>query len=283
MRLPSVSGVSAFARFGTLDHRQTKGHMETKESFRVLITAAASGIGRTVAETFLARGSRVFICDIAETHLEQISESLPGIGVSRADVADEHQIERLFEEATDFLGGLDVLVNNAGIAGPTAPVEEVSLEEWERTLAVNITGQFLCARRAVPLLREAGGGSIINMSSVAGRVSFPLRTPYSTSKWAVVGFTKTLATELGPYGIRVNAILPGVVESERMQAVVVAKAAALGVNPDQVEKEFVSTSSLGRKIRTSDIANMITFLCSSAGCSISGQAISVCGHVESLR
>ena len=170
--------------------------MATSESLRVIVTAGASGIGRTVAETFLAQGSSVHVCDISERYLAEIADSLPGVTTTRADVADEHQVDQLFEEATNHLGGLDVLVNDAGIAGPTAAVEEVQPKDWERTLAVNITGQFLCARRAVPLLKQAGGGSIVNMSSVAGRLGLPLRAPYVASKWAVVGFTKTLAMAL---------------------------------------------------------------------------------------
>src|SRR5690606_36361061 len=130
----------------------------------------------------------------------------------------------LFEAAAGSLGGLDVLVNNAGVAGPTLPVEKISDEDWRRTQAVNLDGQFFCVRRAVPLLREAGGGSIVNLSSAAGRFGFPLRTPYSASKWAVVGFSRSLAMELGPDGIRVNALCPGAVQGERIDRVIAAKA-----------------------------------------------------------
>ena len=257
--------------------------MATAKSLRVVVTAGASGIGRTVAETFLAQGSSVHVCDISETYLAEIADTLPRVGTTCADVADEHQVDRVFQEATGHLGGLDVLVNNAGIAGPTAPVEEVQLEDWARTLAVNITGQFLCARRAVPLLKRAGGGSIVNISSVAGRLGLPLRAPYSTSKWAVVGFTKTLAAELGPHGIRVNAILPGMIDNERMKGVIEAKARAIGMSYAELEEELVRSVSLRKKISPQDVANMIIFLCSDAGNSISGQAISVCGNTECAR
>ena len=257
--------------------------MASSEPLRVIVTAGASGIGRTVAETFLAQGASVHVCDISEPYLADVAQALPGIGTTRADVADEQQVARLFEEATNHLGGLDVLVNNAGIAGPTAAVEEVRLADWEHTLAVNITGQFLCARRAVPLLKQAGSGSIVNMSSVVGRLGLPLRTPYVASKWAVVGFTKTLAMELGPHGIRVNAILPGLVEGERQTRVIEAKAKALGVSYAELEEELLNSVSLRKKVSPEDIANMITFLCSKRGSSISGQAISVCGNVERAR
>lgn len=257
--------------------------MAESQPLRVLITAGASGIGRAVAETFLAQGASVHVCDVSETYLADAAQTLPRISATRADVADEQQVDGLFHEAAGRLGGLDVLVNNAGIAGPTAAVEEVKLEEWERTLAVNITGQFLCARQAVPLLKQAGGGSIINMSSVVGRLGMPLRAPYVASKWAVVGFTKTLAMELGPHGIRVNAILPGAVEGERQTAVVRAKAKAIGVSYTELEAELLKATSLRKKISSQDVANAITFLCSEAGSSISGQSISVCGNAEYVR
>jgi NAD(P)-dependent dehydrogenase (short-subunit alcohol dehydrogenase family) len=183
--------------------------MRAAKYLRVLDTAGASGIGRVIAETFVIQGAVVHVCDIAEHYLAEIASSVPRIGTTRADVSDERQVDLLVERVVDHLGGLDVLINCAGIAGPTAPVEEIRLEDWQQTLAVNITGQFLCVRRAVPLLKQAGGGSIVNISSVAGRLGFPLRTPYAASKWAVVGLTKTLAAELGPHGIRANAIRPG--------------------------------------------------------------------------
>ena len=175
------------------------------------------------------------------------------------------------------------MVNNAGIAGPTAPVEEIRLGDWERTLAVNITGPFLCARRAVPLLKQAGGGSIVNISSISGRLGLPLRSPYSASKWAVVGFTTTLAKELGPYGIRVNAVLPGPVAGERLKAVVEAKAKAIGVSYAELEEELLRSVSLRKKVTPQDVANMVVFLCSELGSCISGQAISVCGNTEYVR
>ena len=249
------------------------------ESPRVLITAGASGIGRTTAETFLECGARVHVCDISPQHMEQFSDAFPEIGVTMADVSKPDDVDRLFAEADVRLGGLDVLVNNAGIAGPTAPIEEVTFEDWERTMAVNITSQFLCARRAVLRLREAGGGSIINLSSVAGRLGYPLRLPYAASKWAVVGLTKTLAAELGPDGIRVNAILPGSVEGPRIRAVIEAKANARGLSYEDIKAEYLSCTSLRRMVAAEDVAQMITFLCSHTGKNISGQAISVCGDV----
>ena len=192
------------------------------KGLRVVITAGGAGIGRAIARHFVADGARVHVCDVAEGALAETRAALPGIGATLADVSDAAQVDKLFDEAAKHLGGLDVLVNNAGIAGPTAAVEDIAPSDWERTIAINITGQFLCARRAVPLLKVAGGGLIVNTASVAGRLGYPLRTPYAASKWAVVGFTESLAMELGSANIRVNAILPGIVAGPRIERVIAA-------------------------------------------------------------
>ena len=166
---------------------------------RVLVTAGASGIGRAIVEALLAAGARVHLCDVDELALAEIAAAHPALlESSRADVADEAAVDRLFADLARSLGGLDVLVNNAGIAGPTAPIEEVDPAEWRRCLEVDLTGQFLCARRAVPMLKTAGGGAIINMSSAAGRLGYAFRTPYAAAKWGVIGLTQSLAKELGP-------------------------------------------------------------------------------------
>jgi NAD(P)-dependent dehydrogenase (short-subunit alcohol dehydrogenase family) len=175
-----------------------------------------------------------------------------------------------------------VLINNAGIAGPTAKVEEISVADWDRTIAVDLNSMFYCTRRAVPLLKAAGGGSIINLSSIAGRLGYPLRTPYSAAKWAVVGFTKSLAIELGPSNIRVNAIQPGVVEGERINRVIGARAEAAGIDFESSRDQLVSAVSLRRMVSPQDVANMALFLATPAGASISGQALSVCGDHGSL-
>jgi NAD(P)-dependent dehydrogenase (short-subunit alcohol dehydrogenase family) len=249
---------------------------------RVLVTAGAAGIGKAFAETFADAGAKVFICDVDQAALDAHQGARPEIGSCTADVADPQAVDALFDAATKFLGGLDVLINNAGIAGPTAPVEANDIAEWNRTIAVDLNGMFYCTRRAVPLLKAAGGGSIINLSSVAGRLGFPLRTPYSAAKWAVVGFTKSLAMELGPANIRVNAIQPGVVEGDRIDRVIGAKAQALGLSFDEFKERLLSKVSLRRIVSPQDIANMALFLATDAGRNSSGQALSVCGIVESL-
>lgn len=253
------------------------------EGQRVLVTAGAAGIGRVVARRFLEAGGRVHLCDVDRAALDDVRSALPEAGVSEADVSDEAAVDRLFEAVEAQLGGLDVLVNNAGIAGPTGPVEELSLADWQRTLAVNLDGQFLCVRRAVPLLKAAGGGLIVNLSSAAGVFGFPLRTPYSASKWGVVGFTKSLAMELGPDKIRANAICPGVVEGERIERVIAAKAEALGIGHEEMRERLLANVSLRTSVTADDIAAMILYLASDAGARISGQALSVDGGVEALR
>jgi NAD(P)-dependent dehydrogenase (short-subunit alcohol dehydrogenase family) len=252
------------------------------QGMRVLVTAGAAGIGKAFAETFADAGAKVFICDVDRAALDAFRQTRPEIGVGVTDVADSRQVDGLFDAATVFLGGLDVLINNAGIAGPTAPVESIAIAEWERTIAIDLNGMFYCTRRAVPLLKAAGGGSIINLSSVAGRLGYPLRTPYAAAKWAVVGFTKSLAMELGPSNIRVNAIQPGIVEGDRIERMIAAKAKALGVGEDEYRKQLLSRVSLRRTVSAADIANMALFLASDAGRNISGQALSVCGNVETL-
>ena len=248
----------------------------------MLVTAGAAGIGKAFAETFADAGARVFICDIDKPALDAFHAARPEIGGCIADVADPKQVDALFDAATAFLGGLDVLINNAGISGPTAPVENIDIADWDRTIAIDLNGMFYCTRRAVPLLKMAGGGSIVNLSSVAGRLGYPLRTPYSAAKWAVVGFTKSLAMELGLANIRVNAIQLGIVEGERIERVISAKAKALGVSFDQYKEQLLSKVSLRRTVSPLDIANMALFLATDAGRNISGQALSVCGNVESL-
>ena len=174
-----------------------------KPGLRVVITAGASGIGRVIAETLRAHGARIHVCDVSQEALDACRKALPDVGTTLADVADVKQVDRFFDTALSALGGLDVLVNNAGIAGPTAGVEDIDPAEWDRTVAINLNGQFYSARKAVPALRKTEDGAIINMSSVAGRFGYAYRTPYAATKWAIVGFTQSLAKELGPAGIHV--------------------------------------------------------------------------------
>jgi NAD(P)-dependent dehydrogenase (short-subunit alcohol dehydrogenase family) len=252
------------------------------EGLRVLVTAGASGIGLATARAFVREGARVFICDVDRAALVTIAASDPTVGQMECDVADRAAVDRLFAAATAALGGLDALVNNAGIAGPTAACEDVALDDWERTLAVNLTSHFLCAQRAIPLLKTSRNASIANLSSAAGRFGFPMRTPYAASKWGVVGLTKSLAIELGAFGVRVNAICPGSVAGPRIDRVFAHKAAARGVAPEVVREEALAKTSLRRLVAADDIAHAIVFLASPLGVNISGQALPVDADTHAL-
>jgi NAD(P)-dependent dehydrogenase (short-subunit alcohol dehydrogenase family) len=247
------------------------------KGLRVLVTAGAAGIGREIARTFLTHGARVQVCDVDETALASLPREMFGI---KADVASLADVDRLFEEVQRNLGGLDVLVNNAGIAGPTARVEDIRPEDWERCIAVDLNGMFYVTRKAMPLIKAAGGGSIVNLSSTAGRLGFPLRSPYAAAKWAVVGFTKTLAAEAGPQKVRVNCLQPGMVEGERLDRVVAAKAKAAGKADQDVHAAMLATTSLRSTVSAQDIADMALFLSTAPGRHITGQAISVCADLR---
>ena len=266
---------------GARDREETVVKLDIA-GLRVLVTAGAAGIGRETALAFAEEGARVHVCDIDGAALDALAHAEGAITRSRADVADRGDVARLFEEALGALGGLDVLVNNAGIAGPTAPVEEIEPEAWDRCLAVCLTSQFDCARLAVPHLRRSANASIVNLSSAAGRLGFALRSPYAAAKWGVVGFTKSLAIELGPFGIRVNAIQPGIVEGERIRRVFEGKARARGVSAEAIEAEALARVSMGTMVTPRQIADQILFLASERGRTISGQAISICGDTRDL-
>ena len=249
---------------------------------RVLITAGAGGIGRVMTETFVKAGAKVHICDVVQPALEDTARALPGLTATLCDVSNLEQVDQLFTDVQNYLGGLDVLINNAGIAGPTGKVEEISIEDWRRCIDIDLNGMFYCTRLGVPMLKTSGGGSIINLSSAAGRLGFPLRTPYAAAKWGVVGFTKSLSIELGTDNIRVNAIQPGVVEGERMDRVIEAKAKAKGISFEAQREISLERVSMRTMVSQQDIANMALYLASDFGKHITGQAISVCAGVEML-
>lgn len=252
------------------------------EGQRVLITAGAAGIGRAIAERLSRYGARIFVCDVDDSVIGAFGLAFPAAGRIKADVSDDSAVDRMFDAISKTLGGLDALINNAGIAGPTGGVDEIDPADWRRCLEVGLTGQFLCARRAVPMLKAAGGGSIVNMSSAAGRHGYAFRTPYSAAKFGVIGFTQSLAKELGPQNIRVNAILPGIVKGPRMTGVIRDRAAQLGLTYEEMEKQYLARVSLRRMVSPHDVAAMVAFLLSDAGANISGQSLGVDGNVETL-
>jgi len=256
--------------------------MKLLDGQRALITGAGSGIGKVMAQHFEKAGARIWICDADTNNLEQSLKENPDWNGTPCDVSDENQVDQLFKEMSDSFGGLEILVNNAGIAGPTAPVEEIDPDEWRRSVGVNLNGAFYCTRLATPLLKNSPKASIINISSVAGRLGFARRLPYASTKWAMIGFTESLAKELGPSGIRVNALLPGIVEGPRIEGVFQARAKSEGVPYEEVRDRVLNNVSMKRMVSAGDVAEMAVFLCSEAGKNISGQSISVCGNVENL-
>jgi NAD(P)-dependent dehydrogenase (short-subunit alcohol dehydrogenase family) len=243
---------------------------------KVIVTAGASGIGAAIAEKFLSVGAQVHVADINPV---DASTEHPCLTSSLTDVSKEEQVASLFETALEKMAGLTTLVNCAGIAGPTAAIENIELEDWRRCIAVNLDATFLCSKYAVPHLKAARAGSIINISSTAGQMGYPMRAPYSSSKWALIGLTKTLAMELGPYDIRVNAICPGSVDGPRMDAVITAEAKQKGVSEEIIRKGYTYSASLRTFISARDVANMAFFLASPEAERVSGQAIPVDGHI----
>ena len=255
--------------------------MTTSQVQRVLITAGAGGIGRAIAPAFTAAGARVHVCDIDAAALEVLRAQLPGVTTSVCDMADRGAIQAMVGQAVEALGGLDVLVNNAGIAGPAASVADMDPDAWEAVLRVNLTGTFTVTQAAIAHLKQSAAGSIIVMSSLAGRFGYPNRSPYATTKWGLIGFTKTLSRELGEFGIRVNAILPGAVAGPRLQQVFEARAAVSGRSVAQEEAAALANQSIKRFVDPADIAALAVFLASEAGRSISGQMLPIDGDSQS--
>lgn len=252
-----------------------------KTGLRAFISAGGGGIGLVIARAFREAGARVLVCDVDDVALGQLAETDPEIIGVRADVSRADDVCALGEVIEDRLGGLDVVINNAGIAGPTGGIDSVPQDEWLRTIEINVNGQYRVAHLTVPMLKVSEG-AMICMSSVAGRLGYAFRTPYSASKWAVIGLVESLARELGPDGVRVNAILPGIIRGERIERVISARADALGLPYEEMEQRFLQLISLRRMTEPEDVAAMALFLGSPGARNVSGQAISVCGNVENL-
>ena len=232
---------------------------------RAIITAAGGGIGRKTMEAFTEAGAKVYFCDIDEAGVAKANDEVAGGEGVVCDVRDTDALTAFMAAGVAHLGGLDILVNNAGVAGPTAPVEEIALDDWRDCLEINLTSTFLCTQLAVPHLREAGGGSIVNLSSAAGKFGFAMRTPYSAAKWAIVGFTRSIALELGADKIRCNCVQPGPVDGERISRVVQAKADALGISANEMRMQMADITSLKQFVPPEHIAGMILYVCSDIG------------------
>jgi NAD(P)-dependent dehydrogenase (short-subunit alcohol dehydrogenase family) len=248
---------------------------------RVLVTAGAAGIGRAIVLAFAAAGAKVHVCDLDAAALAELRTALPGVSTSVCDVGDRSAVERMVAEAAAALGGLDVLVNNAGISGPTASVEQMDPDAWEAVLRVNLTGTFNVTRHSIPHLKRSSAGVILVMSSLAGRFGYPNRSPYATTKWGLIGLTKTLSRELGEFGVRVNAILPGAVEGPRIENVLAGRAAVSGRSVAEERAAALANQSIKHMVAPQDIAALAVFLASDAGRSISGQILPIDGDSQS--
>ena len=252
---------------------------------KIIISAGASGIGWATAKICLSRGATVYLCDINNRSLRKIKKhplNNKKLFSYECDASDEYEVANFFNQIKKKTKKIDALINNVGIAGPTETIEKINSDDWEKTLKVNVISHFYFTKLAIPMLKKNKGGSIINISSGAGIMGFPLRSPYSASKWAVIGVTKTLAMELGRFKIRVNAICPGTIKGDRMIRVIRDKAKFLKVSKKKVEKEFVSMASMNCWIYEEDIGKMCSFLIAKDGERISGQAISVDGNATRM-
>ncbi|MFW2003284.1 SDR family oxidoreductase [Acinetobacter ursingii] len=249
---------------------------------KVFISAGGSGIGRCIAEAFLKQGDDVFVCDINQQSLQQFKQDYPQLQIAYCDLGQMNAIQPMFETAMQALGGLDILVNNTGISGPTVAADELSFEDWTQVLNLNLNSTFMMTKLAIPYLKQSDSGVIINLSSIAGRMGYPFRLAYSTSKWGIIGFTKTLSMELGAFDIRVNAVLPGAVDGERVQRVLQARADAMNISLEEVTQNALANQSLKQFVNPKHIADLCFFLASDSASSISGQILPIDGDKQRL-
>lgn len=248
----------------------------------VVIPAGASGIGKQVASAYHEQGCQVFVCDINDDHIKSFKAEFHSAYTQQVDVSNYNQVQDFFSQISKQVDSIDVLINCAGIAGPTALMENVDPKDWDKTIEVNINGMFYCTKEAIPLIRKSANGSIINIASSASFYGFPFRSPYTAAKWATIGMTKTLSMELGPDQIRVNAICPGSVTGERIDRVISADAKEQNKTIDQIRSTYTKQVSMRTFVDPEDVANLCLFLSSKYGRFISGQAIGLDGHTEGL-
>ncbi len=248
------------------------------ENKRAFVTAGGDGMGRTTAITMAELGAEVFTCDIDPTGLATLPDSITSW---ECDVGHSSALDEIFDQILP--DGLDILVNNAGVSGPTKLVEDITDDEWDQCMSICIDSHFYCARRVAPVFKAQESGVIINMVSAAGIMGFPGRSPYVAAKWAVSGFTETLAMELGPHNIRVNGIVPGNVNGDRMERVIANHAALEGIDPEEVRRLYAIGTSMQCYVDPQEISDLIVFLASDFGKNISGQIIGVDGNTETLH
>ena len=252
----------------------------------IIISAAADGIGWSIANLSLDKGHNVYLSDINQKRIDEINEH-PLINeklfIDNVDAKNPESVEKYFYALKERIVSIDALINNVGIAGPTGPMDSLSISDWRNTIDINLNSHFYFSKHSIPLLKNNKGGSIINISSTAGLFGFPHRTPYAASKWAVIGVTKSLAMELGEFNIRVNAICPGSVSGDRMKRVIEAKAKSTGISEEELQKDHESMVSLKTFVNKEDIANMALFLLSNEAHKISGQVMTVDGNTERMN
>lgn len=256
--------------------------MKGIEGKRVIVTAGGRGIGKTIATTYLSLGAKVAICDMMQENLDQATSEHPELFAMKTDVSSEQDTNRFFDAVEEEFGGVDILINNAGIAGPTGVIEDLELADWKRCIDVNIDSVFLTCKRCLPLMKKQGHGAIVNITSTAGLFAYPGRSPYAASKWAMIGITKTIAMEAGASGIRANAIAPGSINNERMDGVIEREATRLGVSQQTIRDSYANQTALRTFIDPEEIADMAVFLTSDLGKNISGQVIAVDGFAETI-
>jgi NAD(P)-dependent dehydrogenase (short-subunit alcohol dehydrogenase family) len=244
-----------------------------------IVTGGGRGIGRHIALRLAHAGFDLVLADLEHAELDPAAAEIAALGrrclALRTDVSDEALAQGMVEHTLDVLGRIDVLVNNAGVIGPTARVPDVARSDWDAVLAVNLTGPFLCAKAVLPSMIERRAGKVINIASIAGKIAYALRSPYAVSKWGLIGLTQTLAKEMGPYNIQVNAICPGPVAGSRMDRIIAQRAAELGQSEAEVRQFYLRGMALGRMVQPGDVAELVAYLVSPAGDNITGQALDV--------
>ncbi len=250
---------------------------------KIIISAGASGIGLAIAKICLSRGAIIYLCDINEKSIKKLHKNYSQnkkLFIYKCDASKESDVLKFFKKIKKKTKKIDGLINNIGISGPTGTLEKLNSKDWEKTIQVDINSHFYFTKQSIPLIKKSKNGSIINISSTAGILGFPLRTPYAASKWAIIGITKSLAMELGKFNIRVNAVCPGTIKGNRMKSVIKEKAKFLKKTKKNIEKDFISMSSMKKWILEEDIGKMCAFLISKDSSKVSGQVIAVDGHTE---
>ena len=259
--------------------------IQSLKNRKIIISAGASGIGFATAKICLSKGAFVYLCDINNKSLKKVKKhplNNKRLFAYEYDASNEQDVSIFFDKIKKKTKKIDALINNVGVAGPTGTIEKLNSDDWEKTLKINVISHFYFTKLSIPILKKNKGGSIINISSGAGIMGFPLRSPYAASKWAVIGLTKTLAMELGKFKIRVNAICPGTIKGDRMIRVIRDKAKFLKVSKKKIEKDFISMASMNSWINEEDIGKMCSYLISSDGEKISGQAIPIDGNATRM-